>query len=783
MFKNSLKNKITFSIALTIIITSSSLAIIIFYIVRNNLYDIESKAILKNTIDESDKINQLFNNSIQVVKTVSVQPEIASFLNNPLKINPQLIETILHHYNIANQYSVIYLLNKDGNTLVSTDHLLLGNNFSFRNYFINAKNGLEIVDFNIGGITKEAGFYFSAPVFDNNNSVIGIVATKLKPEVISGIFRINEFTTHDHFTITDLHGVILATNDHDLSLYSSFGPLPSNVLQKFILENRYGSNQINSVGLNNVQKIIDQYSSPLTTQIYDKKIKLAKIIGISRIDNQPFYLIYESETSFIDAIVQQNAVILILTALFISTITLVSLNWSVSIFLYPFTQLKKFATGVSLGNFNQVLSIKTNDEIQDLADILNKMTFSLRTSYKEMEDKIQSRTEDLSSKVGELEFSKKAIINLLEDVEKEKEFSQQNAGDLQKFKLAVDSASDQIIITDPDGTILYVNPATEKNTGYSYDELIGNNPRLWGKQMSLEFFKILWSQIKTSKISFLGEITNKHKDDSKYIAQVQIHPIIDKNGHVIFFVGIERDITKAKEVETMKNDFISVASHQLRTPLGSMRWNLEMLLAGDMGKLSKLVKDTIQEIYGSDTRMLSLVNDLLNVSRIDQGRIENIPINTNIIPIIEDSIKEMEFMSNKKKLKINFDKKNISELLAFVDPKRFREVMQNILSNAVKYNRESGSIKIKIAQNSKETNITVSDTGMGISKKDQEKIFAKFFRASNAVLGETEGSGLGLFVVKSFVESWGGTVSFSSEENIGTTIYIKLLVKKNKNVH
>lgn len=782
MFKNSLKNKITFSIVLTLLITSVGLAIFVFYIIRTSLYDIESKSILKNTINESEKIDQIFINSFQISQAISIQPEIIDFLKNPLKVDPRIIERILNHYNIDNQYSTIYLMNKDGNTLVSTDHLLLGYNFSFRDYFQNAIDKKLIVDYNFGTRTKEGGFYFSAPVSDPLGNILGVATVKLKPEVVSTIFKISEMGTHDHFTITDAHGVIIGTNNHDVSLYSSYGFVSPNIIQNILSENRYGTTNVPSLGLDDIQKKIIDYSDPTIFELYNQSKKTNQIIGISKIDNQPFYLVYDSNTSQINSIVQQNAIILVVVVLIVGAVAFISLNWSVSVFLYPLSTLKKFASDVSLGSFNQTVDIETHDEIQDLGNVLNKMVLNLRDTYKNMEDQIESKTNDLSLKINELEFSKKAIINLLEDVEKEKETSQQNASDLQKFKLAVDSTSDQIIITDIDSIILYANLATEKITGYSHDEIIGATPNLWGGPMPEKFIKNLWSQVKKNKHSFFGEVTNIHKDGTKYIAQVQVHPIINKNGEVIFFVSIERDITKAKEIETMKNDFISVASHQLRTPLGSMRWNLEMLLAGDMGKLTKLIKDTIQEVYNSDTRMLALVNDLLNVSRIDQGRVENVPVDTNIIPIIEDSIKEMEYMSSQKKVTINFDKNKLTELTTSVDPKRFREVMQNILSNAVKYNKENGSIKIELAQNSNETNITVSDTGMGISKKDQEKIFAKFFRASNAVLSETEGSGLGLFVVKSFIESWGGSVCFTSQENVGTTIFIKLPVKKNKNV-
>ena len=779
MFKKSLKNKIIFTVFLVLLFAFSGLSFLIFLNTRIHFYDSENKNVINNVVQKAAEIEQIFECSIDVVKTIPTQKKVIDFLKNPLKSDPRPVEEILSQYNMDDEYSIIYLLNNSGDVLVSTDHTLLGNNYSYRSYFKRSLDGQIAVDFNVGATTKEGGFYFSSPVLDTSGEIIGVVVAKLKPVVISENFKIDKSSLDSRFSIVDENGIVIGTNDNTLALYSSFGNLSSESLNRINQIKNYPSLKINNLGFNYIQNEIYHYVSPTAIQLYNQIKKTNEFIGISKINNQPLFIVYSSNLSQTDYGVLENTLILILALTFVSIIMFIFLNWSITIFLRPLSKLKQFAISVSQGNFDQTIDLKTNDEIEDLANVFDETTARLKDMYQGLSDKIQVKTDDLSSKVDELEFSKKAIINLLEDVEKEKEISQQNASDLQKFKLAVDSTSDQIVITDANSIILYANPAAEKNTGFSLNELIGNTPSLWGGQMPDDFYQKLWSQIKDSKQSFSGEMTNIHKDGTKYIAQVQIHPIVGKNGEVIFYVSIERDITKAKEVETMKNDFISVASHQLRTPLGSMRWNLEMLLAGDMGKMPKLIKDTIQEVYGSDTRMLALVNDLLNVSRIDQGRIENIPVDTNIIPIIEDSIKEMDFLATKKKVKIDFNESKIKELIAFVDPKRFREVMQNILSNAVKYNRESGSIKIEIGQNSKETNITVSDTGMGISKKDQEKIFAKFFRASNAVLSETEGSGLGLFVVKSFVESWGGSVNFTSEENVGTTIYIKLPVKKN----
>jgi len=349
--------------------------------------------------------------------------------------------------------------------------------------------------------------------------------------------------------------------------------------------------------------------------------------------------------------------------------------------------------------------------------------------------------------------------------------------DLAKFKLAVEGASDHIVITDLNGIILYANPATSVLTGYSNDEILGQRSSLWGKQMGKEYYKKMWATLKVKKQQYKGQLKNKRKNGEIYFAEVKISPILDDKGEIAYFIGIERDISKEKEVDRLKTEFLSVASHQLRTPLGSMRWNMEMLLGGDAGELNFEVKQIVEQIYESDKRMITLVNDLLNVSRIDQGRVADEPKFTDIVVIIQEAVIEIEPLAKEQSVivKLEVKKDHIPQIM--FDPKRFREVVQNLLSNAVKYNKPQGTVNVEVQKLDAYVEVKITDTGMGIPKKDQNRLFSKFFRAENAVLAQTEGSGLGLFVVKSYVEAWGGKVSFESEEGKGTTFIITLPIK------
>lgn len=244
-------------------------------------------------------------------------------------------------------------------------------------------------------------------------------------------------------------------------------------------------------------------------------------------------------------------------------------------------------------------------------------------------------------------------------------------------------------------------------------------------------------------------------------------------GKPIRMVGSLVDITRQKELDRAKDEFISIASHQLRTPLGSIRWNLELLV----DKANKLPKETagyIQEAYKSTLRMLGLVGDLLSVARIEQNRVQDMPQETDLAEIIDLAIGEMRPLAQQNNIRIDSAGVKHGEARITIDPKRFREAVQNLLSNAVKYSRPNGEVRVAIDVRPNDIVITIADNGVGIPSEEQGNLFTKFFRAKNVLATDTEGSGLGLFVVKSYVEQWGGRIWLDSEVNKGTTFYISI---------
>ena len=350
---------------------------------------------------------------------------------------------------------------------------------------------------------------------------------------------------------------------------------------------------------------------------------------------------------------------------------------------------------------------------------------------------------------------------------------EKSARDLEKFKLAVDNATDQVVITDSDGVVLYGNKAVEKITGFKPEEALGQKAgTLWRSPMPLSYYKNLWHTIKEEKKVFVGEIQNKRKNGETYIANLSISPVLDSQNRIIYFVSIEHDITKEKEIDKAKSEFVSLASHQLKTPIGAVSWNLEALLSGDFGILSDEQNKVINQIYKLNNRMSDIIANFLNVSRIELGTFLVEPVKTDFVSICEDVLFELKdkIVSKKYQIEKNYQSPKIE---AMADPKVLRMIFQNLLSNAVKYTGDNGNISISIKIEEQKIKIIIADNGEAIPEKDKSKIFEKMFRASNARSMDPDGNGLGLYVLKYIIGIAGGKIWFESEAGKGTTFFVE----------
>ena len=339
------------------------------------------------------------------------------------------------------------------------------------------------------------------------------------------------------------------------------------------------------------------------------------------------------------------------------------------------------------------------------------------------------------------------------------------------FYMVVKQTNNHVVITDPNGVILFVNEAAEQITGYSFKEMYHQTPRLWGGLMSPAFYKTLWDK-KSGGEKIVYEVLNRRKDGRLYVALARITPIL-REDEVIAYVATEEDITEFRRLDKAKTEFIYLASHQLLTPLSAISWNAETLLDGDAGALSPQQQKYVVEIQQGNQRMVALINALLNVSRIEMGTLSISPEPVQLEAILHSVLHELESSIQENQLQVKqVCAKDVPAVHA--DPHLLRIIFQNLLSNAVKYTSSGGQVECAVTFDKENFHITVSDSGIGIPKAQQGKLFQKLFRADNAMRKDTHGTGLGLYLVKSIVDRLGGTIVFESVENQGTTFQVSL---------
>lgn len=237
--------------------------------------------------------------------------------------------------------------------------------------------------------------------------------------------------------------------------------------------------------------------------------------------------------------------------------------------------------------------------------------------------------------------------------------------------------------------------------------------------------------------------------------------------------GVITDVTKEMEIDRAKTEFVSLASHQLKTPLTAISWLSEALLRGTGGTLQPDQKKYTTNIQEAAGRMIAMVNDLLNVSRIETDTLSIRPETLDVVALMESVLDEQRHTADAKKVTVEFTHaEGIPQLSA--DPQLLRMIFQNLLSNAIKYTPESGAVScdMSLAEAGRELIfLKVKDSGIGIPKAEQPRIFEKLHRASNAQNLVPDGTGLGLYLVKTILDRVGGGVSFESEEGKGTTFF------------
>lgn len=352
-------------------------------------------------------------------------------------------------------------------------------------------------------------------------------------------------------------------------------------------------------------------------------------------------------------------------------------------------------------------------------------------------------------------------------------------GSSSRLEGIIANLSDGVMAYDNNFKILVFNNAAERIFKIKKEEAIGQ--RL-GPERAVEakyktltqamFPSLAPSVLRQSEAGTYPQVVDISFPDQEL--RVSTDRLMDEKGAVLGFVRLVQDRTREVGLLRSKSEFITIAAHQLRTPLTAINWIFEGFAK------SEVLPSDDRELAGNGLaaarKLLKIVNDLLDVSKIEEGRFGYNFEQTNLVIFLSEILKNAQAVAKEYDIKLYFDKGAQQQLMVTIDPNRLGLAISNLLDNAIRYNVKNGSVtvSVKLLTDKPFVEVAIADTGIGIPPENMEKVFTKFFRAENVIKRETEGSGLGLFITKNIINRHGGTIRAESVIDRGTTFYFTL---------
>lgn len=448
---------------------------------------------------------------------------------------------------------------------------------------------------------------------------------------------------------------------------------------------------------------------------------------------------------------EKNLKIIILASIiFLTALLPLLLNPLLIILLRPVSTivggLKAFGQ-----NLSSRIHVNSQDEFELIASTFNDMAGQLQDLYQDLEKKVKEKTGQLNKKIDELEESKA------------------------KDEAIIDSIGEGLMAIDKKKKIILINRQMPQLLETSDKKILRKD---YARLVKLTNEKGLLVPEKNDPVRIALEHGQKNtltcllqKDQSSLPVALTASPVVQGRS-IIGVIVIFRDMTEEKEIEKAKSEFVSLAAHQLRTPLATINWYCERLLEEKTDNLTHWQKQYLGDISQVTEKMVSLVNNFLNVSRIEMGTFLVQPKPTDLKELANDVLKELQPQIQEKKIKLETAFDNPIKKFS-ADPKLLRVVFQNLLTNAIKYTPPAGKVSFRIYLDKEEVVCEISDSGYGIPFHQQDKIFTKLFRADNVKGMEVDGNGLGLYITKSIIDHSNGKIYFSSQEGKGTTFFIR----------
>ncbi len=316
------------------------------------------------------------------------------------------------------------------------------------------------------------------------------------------------------------------------------------------------------------------------------------------------------------------------------------------------------------------------------------------------------------------------------------------------------------------------NPAAEKMFGYSKEEALGKRAtELIVPPHTRETVEKYWQATLANKGGLHDTFENRTKDGQSILCEWYKTPLIDENGNVVGIASLTQDITERKRIEELKDGFVAVVSHELRTPLTSIRGSLGLILGGAVGDLPESAYNMLNIANNNTNRLLVLINDILDIEKIQSGKLEYNFQSVEVMPLIEEAINDGSGYALQYDVHLLVDQR-LDNVRIKADPCRIMQVLNNLVSNAIKFSPKGKNVAFSVVRHNHHVRISVTDHGPGIPKDFQSKIFERFTMSDSSDSRGVGGTGLGLSIARTIVEDHDGAISFETQEGQGTTFYI-----------